>query len=235
MNSQLSPLLQCTKLSKRYQNGKVYVDVLHNINFTLQYKDMIAIIGNSGSGKSTLLHLLGGLDYPTSGEVFFEGKKLNDLSPIESALLRNRKLGFIYQFHHLLSDFTVLENVALPLLIGNCKSIYAQKIAHKLLISIGIEKLSQCYPFQLSGGECQRVAIARALINNPVLVLADEPTGNLDQHNANKIFNLLNELNIHRNTAFLIVTHDLELAKKLHHQFKMYNGTLQNINITSDA
>lgn len=222
-----APLLHCSKLRKRYQEGKLYTDVLRNVSFTLQRGEMMAIVGSSGSGKSTLLHLLGGLDEPTGGEVIFEGQPLNTLSSAARALLRNQKLGFIYQFHHLLPDFTVVENVAMPLLIGGNRPTQAQEKVREILAAVGLEKRGHYRPSELSGGERQRVAIARALVNHPALVLADEPTGNLDQHHANSIFELLGELNMRQGTAFLVVTHDLQLAKRLHRQLEMSDGVLK--------
>ncbi|AWK14406.1 lipoprotein-releasing ABC transporter ATP-binding protein LolD [Candidatus Fukatsuia symbiotica] len=220
-------LLQCESLCKSYQEGSLRTDVLRNVTFTMQTKEMMAIVGSSGSGKSTLLHLLGGLDSPTSGEVIYQNRFLNRLSCRARAELRNTELGFIYQFHHLLPDFTALENVAMPLLIAGSKKAAAQDKASEILVAVGLEKRSQHRPSALSGGERQRVAIARALVNSPSLVLADEPTGNLDQYNADSIFNLLGELNVHQGTAFLVVTHDLSLAKRLSRQLEMRDGHLQ--------
>ena len=173
------------------------------------------------------MHLLGGLDSPTSGEVIYQGRSLNQMSSTAKAELRNRELGFIYQFHHLLPDFTALENVAMPLLIGGAKPSEAQDKARAMLVAVGLEKRSKHRPSELSGGERQRVAIARSLVNNPSLVLADEPTGNLDQRNADSIFNLLGELNVRQGTAFLVVTHDLQLAKRMSRQLEMRDGQLQ--------
>ncbi|MFA9209231.1 MAG: lipoprotein-releasing ABC transporter ATP-binding protein LolD, partial [Yersinia sp. (in: enterobacteria)] len=198
-----------------------------NVSFTIESGELMAIVGSSGSGKSTLLHLLGGLDSPTSGEVIYQGRSLNQLSSSAKAELRNRELGFIYQFHHLLPDFTALENVAMPLLIGGAKPAEAQDKARAMLTAVGLEKRSKHRPSELSGGERQRVAIARSLVNNPSLVLADEPTGNLDQRNADSIFNLLGELNVRQGTAFLVVTHDLQLAKRMSRQLEMRDGQLQ--------
>ena len=221
-----SILLQCNDLCKRYQEGSVQTDVLRNVSFSIEPGEMMAIVGSSGSGKSTLMHLLGGLDSPTSGEVVFDGKSLNSLSSSAKAELRNRELGFIYQFHHLLPDFTALENVAMPLLIGKVNNAEAQEKARAMLSAVGLEKRAAHRPSELSGGERQRVAIARALVNNPRLVLADEPTGNLDARNADAIFDLLGELNVRQGTAFLVVTHDLHLAKRLKRQMEMRDGQL---------
>lgn len=224
-----APLLHCFQLSKRYQEGKHCTDVLRNVSFILQRGDMMAIVGSSGSGKSTLLHLLGGLDEPTGGKVIFEGQSLNKLSSVERAFLRNRRLGFIYQLHHLLQDFSALENVAMPLLISGIQSSQAQDTAQEMLVAVGLEKRVHYRPAALSGGERQRVAIARALVNNPALVLADEPTGNLDRRNADSIFELLSDLNMRQGTAFLVVTHDLQIAKQLHRQLEMRDGMLLGV------
>ncbi|KQN56432.1 MULTISPECIES: lipoprotein-releasing ABC transporter ATP-binding protein LolD [Rahnella] len=222
-----SLLLQCDNLCKTYQEGKLRTDVLRDVTFAMQPGEMMAIVGTSGSGKSTLLHLLGGLDSPTSGEVIFKGQSLNSMSSSAKSELRNRELGFIYQFHHLLPDFTALENVAMPLLIGKKKSAEVQERAMAMLEAVGLQHRSHHRPSELSGGERQRVAIARALVNNPSLVLADEPTGNLDQRNADSIFELLGELNVRQGTAFLVVTHALELANRLTRQLEMRDGRLQ--------
>jgi lipoprotein-releasing system ATP-binding protein len=219
-------LLQCNQLCKRYQEGSVQTDVLRDVSFTMRPGEMMAIVGSSGSGKSTLLHLLGGLDAPTSGDVLFSGRALSSMSSAQKAELRNRELGFIYQFHHLLPDFTALENVAMPLLIGKKGKQEAQDRARDMLRAVGLEKRAAHRPSELSGGERQRVAIARALVNNPRLVMADEPTGNLDARNADAIFDLLGELNVRQGTAFLVVTHDLHLAKRLPAQREMRDGQL---------
>ncbi|MCP1437305.1 lipoprotein-releasing system ATP-binding protein [Erwinia persicina] len=219
-------LLQCDNLCKRYQEGSVQTDVLRNVSFSVAPGEMMAIVGSSGSGKSTLMHLLGGLDTPTSGDVVFNGKSLNGMSSSAKAELRNRELGFIYQFHHLLPDFSALENVAMPLLIGKASKAQAEAKAIDMLRAVGLEKRAAHRPSELSGGERQRVAIARALVNNPRLVLADEPTGNLDARNADAIFDLLGELNVRQGTAFLVVTHDLHLAKRLNRQMEMRDGVL---------
>ncbi|WBV20220.1 lipoprotein-releasing ABC transporter ATP-binding protein LolD [Pantoea piersonii] len=221
-----TPLLQCRELCKRYQEGSVQTDVLRNVTFSLQPGELVAIVGSSGSGKSTLLHLLGGLDAPTSGDVVFDGQSLNAMSSSAKAALRNRELGFIYQFHHLLPDFNALENVAMPLLIGKTGKAEAQQRAREMLAAVGLEKRAHHRPSELSGGERQRVSIARALVNRPRLVMADEPTGNLDARNADAIFELLGELNVRQGTAFLVVTHDLHLAKRLSRQMEMCDGQL---------
>lgn len=219
-------LLQCDNLCKRYQEGKVQTDVLHNVSFSMNAGETMAIVGSSGSGKSTLLHLLGGLDTPTSGDVIFNGQSMSKLSSAAKAELRNRELGFIYQFHHLLPDFTALENVAMPLLIGKKKGAETESRALEMLKAVGLDHRAGHRPSELSGGERQRVAIARALVNNPRLVLADEPTGNLDARNADAIFALLGELNKTQGTAFLVVTHDLQLAKRMSRRLEMRDGHL---------
>ncbi|MEX0446793.1 lipoprotein-releasing ABC transporter ATP-binding protein LolD [Xenorhabdus sp. SGI246] len=221
------PLLLCHHLCKKYQEGQVSTEVLKNVTFSMQQGEMMAIVGSSGSGKSTLLHLLGGLDSPTAGEVLFKGKSLNKMSASGRAQLRNSEIGFIYQFHHLLPDFNALENVAMPLLIGG-KKRQAQQKALDMLAAVGLDNRAHHRPSELSGGERQRVAIARALVNDPSLVLADEPTGNLDQRNADSIFELLKELNQRQGTAFLVVTHDLKLADRLARQVEMRDGYLQD-------
>ncbi|MGP1957189.1 MAG: ATP-binding cassette domain-containing protein, partial [Arsenophonus sp. ER-QC15-MAG3] len=190
-----NPILICQNLSKSYQDGKILTKILKNISFSINKSEMIAISGNSGSGKSTLLHLLGGLDTLTSGDIIFNGKKISSLSARKIAKLRNQELGFIYQFHHLLSDFTALENVMMPLLIGGITFIRAQQKANEILAAVGLSHRVNHYSSQLSGGERQRVVIARSIINEPALVLADEPTGNLDLHNADLIFDLLMDIN----------------------------------------
>lgn len=226
-----SILLQCDKLAKRYQEGNVSTDVLHDVSFRMKTAEMVAIVGSSGSGKSTLLHLLGGLDTPDSGEVIFQGQKFSQLSATAKAQLRNQSLGFVYQFHHLLPDFSALENIALPLLIGKVSPREAKARASEMLAAVGLTQRSEHRPSELSGGERQRVAIARALANKPKLVLADEPTGNLDARNADSIFNLLAELNASQQTALLVVTHDLRLAQRLSRQMTMHDGRLRTENL----
>lgn len=225
MNKQ--PLLVCEHLSKTYQEGSLSTQVLKNVSFSMGQGEMMAIVGSSGSGKSTLLHLLGGLDTPSEGNVIFRGQHINQLSSDERAAIRNKDLGFIYQFHHLLPDFTALENVAMPLLIGAMAKESAFAKAKEMLEAVGLEHRADHRPSELSGGERQRVAIARALVNEPALVLADEPTGNLDLRNADAIFELLGELNRTQRTAFLVVTHDMTLARRLSRQLEMRDGHLQ--------
>ncbi|BBV04282.1 lipoprotein releasing system, ATP-binding protein [Providencia rettgeri DSM 1131] len=225
MNKQ--PLLVCEKLSKTYQEGTLSTQVLKNVSFSMGRGEMMAIVGSSGSGKSTLLHLLGGLDTPSEGNVIFRGQHINQLTSDERAAIRNKDLGFIYQFHHLLPDFTALENVAMPLLIGGIAKETAFAKATEMLEAVGLVHRAGHRPSELSGGERQRVAIARALVNEPALVLADEPTGNLDLRNADAIFELLGELNRTQRTAFLVVTHDMTLARRLSRQLEMRDGHLQ--------
>lgn len=221
-------ILQCINLNKSYQDGDSNLDVLKEVSFELKKGAIAAIIGKSGSGKSTLLHLLSGLDNPTSGSVLFNGKLLSSMSSNQIAKLRNTELGFIYQFHHLLLDFNVLENITIPLLINNKSIKESKEIACEMLKKVNLEHKIKKYPSELSGGERQRVAVARALINNPSLIIADEPTGNLDQYNTNIIFNLIFKLNKEFNTSFLIVTHDLSLTKKIPILFKIKNSRLLN-------
>ncbi|MGP1958710.1 MAG: lipoprotein-releasing ABC transporter ATP-binding protein LolD [Arsenophonus sp. NC-CH8-MAG3] len=223
-----SPLLVCQDLCKSYQDGKILTNVLKNISLSINKSEMTAILGSSGSGKSTLLHLLGGLDTPSSGDIIFNGKKITILSSNARAELRNKELGFIYQFHHLLPDFTALENVMMPLLIGGMTRIKAQHKANHTLAAVGLSHQVNHRSTELSGGERQRVAIARAIVNEPALVLADEPTGNLDLRNVDIIFDLLMNLNRQKGTAFLVVTHDLRLACRLTRQLKMRDGSLQD-------
>ena len=226
----LQPLLSAKNLYKTYKEGKMVTEVLKNVSFNIYPQSLLAIIGSSGSGKSTLLHLLGGLDKPTSGEIIFKSQQLNRLSEQEKAHLRNQEIGFVYQFHHLLPDFTALENVAMPLLIAGTSPSEAKKRAMAMLESVNLVKRANHRPAELSGGERQRVAIGRALINNPALVMADEPTGNLDKSTADAIFDLLIKLNREHGTAFLVVTHDLVLANKLDQQLIMSDGQLSASN-----
>ena len=208
-------LLQCDNLCKRYQEGSVQTDVLHNVSFSVGEGEMMAIVGSSGSGKSTLLHLLGGLDTPTSGDVIFNGQPMSKLSSAAKAELRNQKLGFIYQFHHLLPDFTALENVAMPLLIGKKKPAEINSRALEMLKAVGLDHRANHRPSELSGGERQRVGLARALVNNPSMIIADEPTGNIDPALSYEIVDLLSAIN-ERGTTVLMVTHEHSLVKHFH-------------------
>lgn len=217
-------ILQCQQLTKRYKQGELDVDVLKGIDLKIAAGKRVAIMGSSGSGKSTLLHLLGGLEKPTSGEVILDGVNLNTVSAAKLSELRNRSLGFIYQFHHLLGEFTVLENVAMPLLIGGESVKLAKQRAESLLKRVGLGHRILHKPGELSGGERQRAAVARALINQPKCVLADEPTGNLDSKTAEQIYQLMLELNQELNISFLVVTHDPLLAQRMDHVLHMADG-----------
>ncbi|XQF90095.1 lipoprotein-releasing ABC transporter ATP-binding protein LolD [Pseudoalteromonas espejiana] len=208
-------VISCENLSKVYQDGQNQVEVLKGVDLALNQGEMLAIVGSSGSGKSTLLHILGTLDTATSGSAKIKGQEVAKLSRTEQAAFRNQNLGFIYQFHHLLMEFSAAENVAMPLLIKGLSAKAAKAKALEMLDKVGLAHRSEHKPSALSGGERQRVAIARALVTKPALVLADEPTGNLDKQNAIKIYDLINELNKSLNTSFVVVTHDLELADKL--------------------
>ena len=223
-------LLSCQNVSKFYQEGTQQTEVLKQVSFSMQPSELFAIVGSSGSGKSTLLHTLGGLDQPSSGEVFIKGQSLQQMTPNALAKLRNQYLGFVYQFHHLMADFTALENVMMPMLIGQQNKTEAQDRAEQILSAVGLQHRISHRPSALSGGERQRVAIARALVNNPALVLADEPTGNLDHKTTESIFELIQQLNQEKQIAFLLVTHDLNLAKKLNRRLIMQDGVLREEN-----
>jgi len=219
-------VLSCQNLSKQYNEGAAAVSVLNNLQLTLHAGERIAIVGSSGSGKSTLLNLLGGLDNPTSGSVRLAGQDLAGLCEKKRGLLRNQKLGFVYQFHHLLAEFSALENVCMPLLIGKTPVAKAREQATALLSRVGLGARLLHKPAQLSGGERQRVAIARALVTRPALVLLDEPTGNLDQQTAQGIQQLMQELTQNADTAFLVVTHDLTLAAQMDRVLRLEGGQL---------
>ncbi|MGF1685753.1 lipoprotein-releasing ABC transporter ATP-binding protein LolD [Photobacterium japonica] len=222
-------LLVCQGLRKIYQEAQLETEVLKGVGFALEAGELVAIVGSSGSGKSTLLHLLGALDEPTAGEVFFKGQNLNAMSANKQAKLRNQEIGFVYQFHHLLADFSAEENVAMPLLIGGVSAQQARSRAQSMLELVGLSHRLAHRPSELSGGERQRVAIARALVNRPALVLADEPTGNLDHKTALEIYDLMRTLNKESGTAFLVVTHDKELAGKLDRTMHMQDGELVKV------
>lgn len=219
-------ILQCQQLTKRYAQGDLNVEVLKGVDLTIQAGQRVAIMGASGSGKSTLLHLLGGLEKPTSGNVILDGFDLNKIGSAKLSRLRNQSLGFIYQFHHLLGEFTMLENVAMPLLIGNLPIKQAQQQATDLLKRVGLGHRIEHKPGELSGGERQRAAVARALINKPKCVLADEPTGNLDSKTADQIYQLMLELNQELQVSFLVVTHDPDLAGRMDHVLHMEDGLI---------
>ena len=220
-------VLQGNNIGKIFSDGKLYVEVLRGINLKVFKGEMLAIVGPSGSGKSTLMHILGGLDLPTSGSVNICGVDINKLSEKEKGLLRNKYLGFVYQFHHLLPEFTALENVSMPLLIAGIKPKIAADKARDILAKVGLGNRVQHRTSELSGGERQRVAIARALVNEPKCVLADEPTGNLDHNTAENIYELISTLNNELQTAFVIVTHDLNIAKRMDRILTIRDGLIQ--------
>lgn len=219
-------VISCRDLSKTFIIGKEDVPVLRSVSLDVRRGERIAIVGASGSGKSTLLHLLGGLDNTSGGSVQILGQEVHQMNEAQRGELRNHALGFVYQFHHLLPEFTALENVAMPLLIRSMKSADAKPRAAAMLEQVGLAHRIQHLPSELSGGERQRVAVARALVTEPVCVLADEPTGNLDRGSAQALFDLMQQLNAKFNTSFIVVTHDMELAKRMQRCLRLVDGVL---------
>jgi lipoprotein-releasing system ATP-binding protein len=226
-NASTDIVLRASHIAKTYEEGDLRTTVLTDVNFTLKRGETLSIVGASGSGKSTLLHIIGGLDTLTSGEVEVEGQLLSKLSDADRGRVRNRSMGFIYQFHHLLPEFTALENVCMPLLIRGTNIGEAQKQAKTLLERVGLGQRLEHKPAELSGGERQRCAVARALVTRPSCVLGDEPTGNLDEDNAAQVYALMLELNREIGTSFILVTHDNKLARRMDRTLELHNGELR--------
>jgi len=222
----MNSVLACSQLAKTFDEGDVVLNILSSIDFTVNAGERIAITGASGSGKSTLLHLLGGLDEPTSGDVSIAGQSLASLSPVRLGRLRNKMLGFVYQFHHLLPEFTATENVAMPLLVRGERPAQAREQAESLLARVGLSARLSHKPGEMSGGERQRAAVARALVTKPACVLADEPTGNLDRQNAEQVYALMLELNRELGTSLLVATHDPLIAERMDRVVRLEDGRL---------
>lgn len=219
-------VLEARDVHKSFRQGPVTLEVLRGVQLAVAPAERLAIVGASGSGKTTLLQILGGLDRPTSGEVCVDGRNIHELNERDRGALRNHALGFVYQFHHLLPEFSALENVAMPLLVRRMKVAEAKSKAREILERVGLGARLDHRPHQLSGGERQRAAVARALVTQPKLILADEPTGNLDGANAEQVFALMLELNRERQTALVVVTHDLRLAHRMDRQLELAEGAL---------
>ena len=229
MPSDDNAVIRCSDLAMTYAEGKMRTPVFDGLDLSVQRGETVAILGASGAGKSTLLHLLGGLDTPTAGEVFVAGQRMNALSDAARGALRNRALGFVYQFHHLLPEFTALENVMLPVLLAGAGVPDASQRAKALLESVGLGHRLEHKPGELSGGERQRAAVARALVNKPACVLGDEPTGNLDEKTAATVFELMLALNREQGTSLVLVTHDRRLARKLDRVLELHEGKLRQL------
>lgn len=228
MSNSPEVIISAQGLKKSYTQGVAQVEVLKGLDFTVNKGEQVAIVGSSGSGKSTLLHLLGGLDTPTAGALTVDGQDIAALGPKKRGQLRNQMMGFIYQFHHLLPEFSAVENVSMPLLIGGARPNVAREKAAKMLERVGLDARLNHKPGELSGGERQRAAVARALVTHPKIVLADEPTGNLDEKTAEKVYHLMLELNQELGTSFLVVTHDMRLARRMDRIMLLTSGSLRD-------